>query len=77
MKKSDFLITKDENPWILVEAKSSIEEPLSSRLEYFQRMTGAQYAFQVAVDAPYIRRDCFENNHPIKVPARTFLSQLV
>jgi hypothetical protein len=29
------------------------------------------------MDAPYVDRDCFSTADPVKVPALTFLSQLV
>jgi hypothetical protein len=40
-------------------------------------MAGADHAFQVTVDAPFVDADCFAVFYPIKVPAKTFLSQLV
>ena len=43
----------------------------------FQEQTGGKHAFQVAMDEPYVDRDCFSELGPIVVPARTFLSQLV
>ncbi len=39
--------------------------------------TGADSAFQVVMDADFVNTDCFQHTTPIKVPARTFLSQLV
>lgn len=74
-REVDLLVTRDEEPWFLVEVKKT-EEELSPNLEYFQKLTKAQHAFQVVLDAPYIERDCFSCTKPIAVPARTFLSQL-
>ncbi len=37
----------------------------------------APYVFQVAIELPYIERNCFEEMTPVIVPAKTFLSQLV
>ena len=73
----DFVVIRDERPWILVEVKSGAGSSLSKRLHHFQRNTGAQHAFQVAVNADYIDKDCFDETGPIIVPAKTFLSQLV
>ena len=72
----DFLITKDDKPWILVEAKES-DTRLSKSLTYFQNLTKAPFAFQVINKEPYIDIDCFSLPQPIVVPARTFLSQLI
>lgn len=75
-REVDFLVTKDGEPWILVETKVSMQA-LSPALAYYQKMTKAPYAFQVVHDMPYINSDCFAHNQPIVVPAKTFLSQLV
>lgn len=76
-REVDFLVVRDRSPWILVEVKRS-EEALAPALTYFQGQTGAPYALQVVVDAPYVDADCFERRRaPLVVPARTFLSQLV
>ena len=75
-REVDFLITKDEQPWMLVEAKTS-KQSISPALTYFQEKTGAPYAFQVTHDMPFIDDDCFQHHKPIVVPAKTLLSQLV
>ncbi len=72
-----YLRTKDQKPWLLVEVKNSMKTKLSKNLEWFQTKTQAKYAFQVAMDAEFVEADCFQHTIPIKVPARTFLSQLV
>ena len=72
----DFVVVQDGKPWFLVEVKSSGKATLSPRLGRFQKQTGAQHAFQVALDLPYVDRDCFEHPEPIIVPAKTLLSQL-
>ncbi|MCI5221945.1 MAG: hypothetical protein D3924_04570 [Candidatus Electrothrix sp. AR4] len=71
-----FLRTRDSKPWFLVEVKSS-DTKLSRHLAYFQEKTGADHAFQVTVDAPFVDADCFAVPDPVKVPAKTFLSQLI
>jgi len=76
-REVDFIITKDNHPWFLVEVKSSENTPLSRHLEIFQQQTKAKHAFQVAMDMEHINIDCFSYHKPIIVPACTLLSQLV
>ena len=76
-REVDFLITKNAEPWFLVEVKSSHKQSLSEQLYYFQQQTNAKHAFQVAIDLPYQDIDCFTYTQPVIVPAITFLSQLV
>lgn len=75
-REVDFIVVKDEKPWFLVEVKSSGKTALSSQLEYFQKQTGALHAFQLAMNLPFVDRDCFSISSPVIVPARTLLSQL-
>lgn len=75
-REVDFLVTKDDKPWFLVEVKAS-KEDLNHSLEYFQRQIQAPHAFQVVLDLPYEDIDCFSFTKPVVVPAKTFLSQLV
>jgi len=75
-REVDFLVSRDGRPWFLVEVKSG-NERLNKSLAYFQNATKAQNAFQVTMDAPFSHLDCFSVPYPVKVPARTFLSQLV
>ncbi|MDP1836720.1 MAG: DUF4143 domain-containing protein [Chlamydiales bacterium] len=76
-REVDSLITKNGNPWFLVEVKNSSNGSPSKSLYYFQEMLEAPFAFQVALDMDYVDRSCFEASRPIIVPAKTFLSQLV
>ncbi len=76
-REVDFLVTKNDKPWFLVEVKNSDGAKLNPHLAVFQKQTGAQHAFQVVLDLPYVDKDCFSAKSPIVVPARTFLSQLV
>lgn len=73
----DFVVIKNSRPWFVVEAKHSHKAGLSKNLYYFQRQTGADHAFQVVFDLPYIDKDCFSFTSPVMVSAKTFLSQLV
>lgn len=76
-REVDFLVTKNNKPWFIIEAKNSHKTALSSALYYFQELLNIPHAFQVALDLPYINKDCFEHKKPIIVPAITFLSQLI
>lgn len=75
-REVDFLVTKNNQPWFLVEAKLS-QGPLSPYLAFFQKQTNAKHAFQISLNAEYEDIDCFSFDKPIIVPASTFLSQLV
>ena len=76
-REVDFLVTRDDAPWFLVEVKTSGRQSLNKNLFYFQEKTEAQHAFQVVFDLEYIAQDCFSVIKPVIVPASTFLSQLV
>ncbi len=74
----DFLITRNQIPWILVETSATFAEPVSKNLQYFQKKLSVPYAFQVAVEEDYSEINCFEMpRSPFAVSAKTFLSQLV
>lgn len=74
-REVDFLVTKNQQPWFLVEAKLS-EKGISPWLHYFQEKLKVPHAFQVVWNMPFVDRDCFQEKGPIRVPARTLLSQL-
>ena len=76
-REVDFLITRDNTPWILVEVKSSLLKKISPHLEYFSNILNTDHTFQVELHADYVDKDCFSVKKPVKVPAKTFLSQLV
>lgn len=76
-REVDFLVSRDRQPWFLVEVKNSGNANLARSLHYFKEQTRAPFAFQVAMDAEFVDRDCFEFSAPIIVPGKTFLSQLV
>ena len=75
-REVDFVVTRDNRPWFLVEVKSK-SASLSPALAWFQEKTGASHAFQVVMEMPYRDADCFKINYPVVVPALTLLSQLV
>ena len=76
-REVDFLVTRNNKPWFLVEAKRSAREPISKNLGYFQERIGAEHAFQVVLETDHVNADCFAVTYPVRVPACTFLSQLV
>ncbi len=76
-REVDFLIVKDSIPWILVEVKSSSLKRISPHLEYYSKILKTEHAFQIELDGEYVDEDCFSVGKPVKVPAKTFLSQLV
>ena len=76
-REVDFVVVKNNKPWILIEVKSSSKEPLSPHLKYFQEQIGAEHAFQLAFDLEYIDQDCFQYTKPTIISAQTFLSQLI
>lgn len=73
----DFLVTKNNKPWFLVEVKYSSNQSISESLYRFQNQLNAEHAFQVVFDLPYVDVDCFKYRHPVVVPVTTFLSQLI
>ncbi len=74
-REVDFVVTKDNSPWLLVEVKTD-GTTCSPHLLYFKEITKAPFAFQVSFSLPYVEKNCFSKNDPVIVPARTFLSQL-
>ncbi len=75
-REVDFLIIRDDEPWILIEVKQA-ETKLSPLLGYFQRQCKCAHALQVVIDLPFVKKSCFEKQGPQVVPARTLLSQLM
>ena len=75
-REVDFLVTRNQKPWFLIEAKCSANEKLSPNLKYFQEQIKCPHAFQIVRDFDFVNKDCFEHHDPIIVPAKTFLSQL-
>jgi len=76
-REVDFLVERNRRPWFILEVKSSSSKRLSRSLEYFQTRTGAPYAFEVVMDGPFKPLNCFEYDYPVRIPAVTFLSQLI
>lgn len=77
-REVDFVVTKNQKPWFLVEAKASgNNKGISKWLYYFQKKLNVPHAFQIGFDLPYVDEDCFKIKKPVIVPAKTFLSQLI
>ena len=77
-REVDFLIAKDGEPYMLVECKTSMDEPMSSALSHFQKVLKVPYAFQVAVDGEYTGVNPLEyKDRPIRLSAADFLSVLI
>ncbi len=72
----DFIVTRNNEPWFLVEAKLSKSDRISENLKLFQSQTKATHAFQVVYNMDYVNANCFNHTEPIIVPASSFLSQL-
>ena len=76
-REVDFVVVRDGEPWFLVEAKHE-DAALGANLRYFQQQLGAPFAFQATVGLDYVDAECFAApGHPLVVPARTLLSQLL
>ena len=75
-REVDFLVTRDNTPWFMVEVKSSGNKAMSANLSYFSEQLGIEHAFEVVHDLEYVAKDCFDSPLPIRVPLSTFLSQL-
>ncbi|NGX37896.1 MAG: hypothetical protein K1000chlam2_01064 [Chlamydiae bacterium] len=76
-REVDFLVTKDNVPWFLVEVKNGNNRLISPHLHHFHEVLHTEHAFQVVLNMPYVDANCFAEKKPLIVPAKTFLSQLI
>lgn len=76
-REVDFIVTREGEPWFLVEVKRGNNHGISKSLFHFHSLTGAPHAFQINFGLKYEEVDCFSYKTPIIVPATTFLSQLI
>ena len=74
-REVDFLVTKNNQPWFLVEVKKN-DRHISPALLRFHEALKTEHAFHVVIDMDYVDADCFAHKRPLVVPAITFLSQL-
>lgn len=75
-REVDFIVIKDNKPWILIETKVS-DISISQSLRYFSELIKPEYAFQLVQNQPAINKSCFDQEGLHIIPAITFLSQLV
>lgn len=75
-REVDFLLTREGQPWVLVEAKSR-DRSLTPALTYFHERLRTKHAVQIGFDLDYADADAFESRTPIRVPVASLLSQLV
>ena len=75
-REVDFMVTRDDTPWFMVEVKTS-KTTLSPHLSHFQNQSECPHAFQVTIEQPFHDEDCFSTNKPTIVSAASFLSQLI
>lgn len=73
----DFLISKNNIPWLIAEVKHSQEKQISKPLISFHKILNTNHAFQIVYNMDYIDADCFNAGEPLIVPLKTFLAQLV
>ena len=76
-REVDFLVSRNDEPWLLVEVKLSAGRRVTDALRYFQAETGAPYALQAAFDLPPVNVHPFSAPSPAIVPAPTFLATVV
>lgn len=73
----DFLVTRNQEPWFMVEVKTDGGKSVGKDLPHFQKQIRALHAFQASFSLDYVDADCFSTKQPIIVPVKTLLSQLV
>lgn len=74
----DFLVTKENDPWILIEAKLSSGNSISKALHHFHEKLGTEFAFQLVGDMDYQPNiNCFDYKKPVIISAAQFLINLV
>jgi uncharacterized protein len=76
-REVDFLVTKENKPWMLVEVKLNNNKGVSKSLHYFNNLIKPTFSFQVVLNMDFVNKNCFEEPGVWIVPAKTFLSQLV
>ncbi len=77
-REVDFLVAKDDEPYLLVECKTSLDEPLSDSLRHFNGVLKPRYAVQVAVEAEGAGVNPLEyEGRPVKVSAADFFASFI
>ena len=72
----DFLITKDHQPYLMIESKAS-NKNISKPLLDFSDQLKPKYAFQSVFNMDYVEKDVFQLDKPMVIPLKTLLSQLL
>jgi predicted AAA+ superfamily ATPase len=75
-REVDFLVVKNNEPFLMVESKTS-DRTLSKSVEYFGSQINPEFSLQTVLHDDFIGKTCFGGKNPLVVPAKTFLSQLV
>jgi len=75
-REVDFLVTRDEKPFILVEAKKS-EKNLSRDLYYFQELLKPEISVLVSGSLKSVGMPLQEASSPLPISAADFCSQIV
>lgn len=76
-KELDFLVTRDDLPWLAVEVKSSRENIDNAFNSFAQYLKDVPHVLQVVGNMPYKNLDCFSQHGVTVVPMVSFLSQLI
>lgn len=75
-REVDFLIVKDNKPFLMVESKASDTRP-SKSIDHFRVQLDVDFSLQVVFNEKYVNKSCLSSKSVIVVPAKTFLSQLI
>lgn len=76
-REVDFVIVKNDKPWMLIEVKLSPNKGISSSLRHFYEKLAPEFGFQVVLNMDFVAKSCFGDKGILMVPLKTFLSQLV
>lgn len=76
-REDEFLVTRDGDPWFLVEVKTSDTGGLSPALRHFAPGLRIPHVFEAGFGLPHVDADCFAVARPLRVPVATLLSQWV
>lgn len=75
-REVDFLITKEKEPWILIEVKNGESKSLSPSLLHYHEELQTRYAFQVSLTKEGIQKSPLLTRKPTILPAVNLLSEL-
>lgn len=75
-REIDFLVVRDNIPFMIVESKTS-DIKISKSMRHFINQLHPKYSFQTVFNTDFVAKNCFFGKEAIVVPTKTFLSQLV